>query len=63
MKKADIHFLFKNPLIFLKRLIRIAAHYVIDHFMLGRRQVVRHGVLIPASVGSNPSGPAIFLSV
>ncbi len=27
---------------------------------LGRRQVVRHRVLIPAFAGSNPAGPAII---
>ncbi len=26
--------------------------------LLGRRQVVRHRVLIPAFAGSNPAGPA-----
>lgn len=30
---------------------------------MGRRQVVRHGVLIPACVGSNPTAPANFLSL
>ncbi len=28
---------------------------------MGRRQAVRHWVLISACVGSNPTGPAIFL--
>ena len=30
---------------------------------LGRRQVVRHRVLIPVFAGSNPAGPAIFPQV
>lgn len=28
------------------------------HRLLGRRQVVRHRVLVPAFAGSNPAGPA-----
>ncbi len=32
----------------------------IPTYQMGRRQVVRHGVLIPAFAGSNPAGPAKF---
>ena len=28
---------------------------------MGRRQAVRHRILIPASPGSNPGGPASFI--
>ena len=28
---------------------------------MGRRQVVRHWVLVPAFAGSNPAGPAKFV--
>ena len=36
---------------------RSCAHALL---MLGRRQVVRHQVLVLAFGGSNPSGPAIY---
>lgn len=35
---------------------------VVKYVVLDRRQAVRHWVLVPAFAGSNPAGPAIFVS-
>lgn len=40
--------------------MRVFTSYHDLLFLLGYRQVVRHGVLIPAFPGSNPGTPAII---
>ncbi len=39
--------------------LEVVGSRPIFHPIVGYRQVVRHGILIPAFVGSNPATPAI----
>ena len=42
----------------IEKLMNNARSFVFECFLLGRRQVVRHRLLVPTFVGSNPAAPA-----